>query len=506
MSILHYKTTKPNEPALIIEPGARNKTFADLECRSRCLSGFFQQSGLLRGDHIAVLMQNNQYYHEVCWAAQRAGLYYTPVNWHLTPSEAGYMIKDCGAKALIYSSDLAKMAASIKDLNSSLSICLQAGGNEYSGIMASTEFTRPDDRLSGAYMFYSSGTTGRPKGIKRQLPDTVFGTPDKHIERLRDQYGFDENTVYLNPAPLYHAAPLGWTLSAQALGGLTVIMKTFDAVELLMLIEKYKVTHVQCVPTMFVRLLKLTEEERSRYDLSSLKVIIHAAAPCPIDTKKEMIKWFGPILKEYYAGSEGNGFVAIDSHEWLSKIGSVGRPKNCTITITDENGVELEPGEIGHIYFSGGAHFNYHNDDDKTKGAYDAKGRSTLGDLGYLDTDGYLFLCGRRGDMINVGGVNVYPREIEDVLITHPSILDIAIIGEPCSEFGETLLAVIQPVNKAINEVKFLEMIRQYCQEKLAKYKIPRSIIFVETFPRMPTGKIKVDALRRILNQPRKGQ
>lgn len=502
MSLPHFAKIKPNDPAIILEPKAISISFADLDRRSRRLGGFFQQRGLQRGDHIAILMGNNAYYHETCWAAQRAGLYYTPVNWRLTLHEAAYMIEDCGAKALIYSSELADMAHAISKKHTQPSIILRAGGKKYEEITTSSPYEQLGDRLSGAYMFYSSGTTGRPKGVKRPLPDTAFGVPDKHVERLRDRYEFDDNTVYLSPAPLYHAAPLGWTLSAQALGGATIIMDKFDAREFLALIEKYKVTHAQCVPTMFVRLLKLPESERARYDLSSLKVVIHAAAPCPVDIKLKMIDWFGPILQEYYAGSEGNGFVAIDSHEWLLQKGSVGKPTTCSISIIDENGDEAQPGETGLVYFYGGAQFQYHNDEAKTKSAYDAKGRSTLGDLGYLNKEGYLYLTGRRGDMINVGGVNVYPREIEDVIIAHPDVCDVAVVGAPCDEYGEKILAVIQLLDGEMHEDEFRKKLDLFCREKLAKYKIPKSILLVKDFPRMPTGKIRVDELRDIVGLP----
>ena len=339
-------------------------------------------------------------------------------------------------------------------------------------------------------MLYSSGTTGRPKGVRVPLSGQPLGTPTPLLAMMGALYGMDEHTVYLSPAPLYHAAPLRFCMSVLRLGGTCIVMEKFDPRLALELIERHRVTHSQWVPTMFIRMLKLPEEERARFDLSSQRVAIHAAAPCPIPVKEQMIDWWGPILHEYYAGTEGNGFTAITSEEWLAHRGSVGRPLRGAVHIVDDEGRELPPGQEGTVYFSGGARFEYHNDPEKTRSAYDERGWSTLGDVGYLDEEGYLYLTDRKAHMIISGGVNIYPQETENVLVLHPKVADVAVIGVPNEEFGEEVKAVVQLLDPAEAGPELAEELIAWCRERLSAIKCPRSVDFVEELPRHPTGKL----------------
>ncbi len=350
-----------------------------------------------------------------------------------------------------------------------------------------------DDEVEGGLMLYSSGTTGRPKGVKHPLKMEPLGTPPPLALGIMGMYQAKEDSVYLSPAPLYHAAPLGFTMSFLRLGATVIVMEHFDAAEALALIERYRATHSQWVPTMFVRMLKLPAEERSSYDVSSLQVAIHAAAPCPIPVKEQMIEWWGPVLHEYYAGTEGNGFCAIDSEQWLAHKGSVGRPLQGKLHILDEEGNELPTGEIGTIYFGEGAEFEYHNDPEKTAASRSKEGYTTLGDVGYVDEEGFLYLTDRKSFMIISGGVNIYPQETENLLITHPKVADVAVIGVPNEEFGEEVKAVVQPREMPADDeaaAKLAGELIQYCRSHLADVKCPRSIDFREELPRHPTGKL----------------
>jgi fatty-acyl-CoA synthase len=339
-------------------------------------------------------------------------------------------------------------------------------------------------------MLYSSGTTGRPKGVLRPLPDTTPGQEDARLAATAQAYGFRDGMVYLSPAPMYHAAPLAFSVLAQRFGGTVVIMEHFDPASALALIERHRVTHSQWVPTMFVRLLRLSDEERSAHDLSSHEVAIHAAAPCPVPVKHGMIEWWGPILHEYYAGTEGNGSTAINSEEWLARPGSVGRARAGQVHIIGPTGEELPAGEEGAIYFSGGASFEYHGDPEKTEGARLPGGLSTLGDIGYLDEEGWLFLTDRKAHMIISGGVNIYPREIEDVLIQHPAVADVAVIGVPDEDFGEAVKAVVELLAGREPSPAMASELTAFARQHLAGFKVPRSIDFTDHLPRLATGKL----------------
>jgi long-chain acyl-CoA synthetase len=352
------------------------------------------------------------------------------------------------------------------------------------------------DECEGQDMLYSSGTTGRPKGI---VPPNL-GSPIGYVEPSSvgffNLFGFDVNTVYISPAPLYHAAPLRFCMMVLRTGGTVVVMERFDAETSLALIEKHKATHSQWVPTMFIRMLKLPEEERKKFDISSLKVSIHAAAPIPIPVKEEMIKWWGPILFEYYGATEGNGITMITSEDWLAHKGSVGRAVVGEIHILDEDENELPMGEPGIVYFGDGNPFEYHNDPEKLAETTSSHGWTTIGDIGYVDEDGYLYLTDRKANMIISGGVNIYPQEAENVLVGHPKVLDVAVIGVPNEEFGEEVKAVVQPKDMA-DAGPDLEMeLIGFCRQHLSKIKCPASVDFEEKLPRTPTGKLFKRRLR----------
>ena len=480
----------PSHPAAIEAATGRIRTFAELDERSSRLAACLEAAGMAEQGHVAAFLPNCLEYFDVAWAAQRSGLWLTPVNWHLTPAEAGYIITDCGTQALVASPEL---AAVLSDGDFTLQppalrICTGEDGLEAVIRDAPPAMSRPE--TEGSLMFYSSGTTGRPKGILRPWQSSPYGTI-RGIEMLMSAvYGFTAETVYLCPAPLYHAAPIGWSMGALRLGTTVVVMERFDPLETLRLIEKYRVTHVQMVPTMFVRLLKLSAEERSRYDLSSLRAVIHAAAPCPVEVKTQMLDWWGPIIHEYYSSSEGNGFTMIGPDEWRAHPGSVGRPAGGQIHILDENGKELPTGEVGTIWFEGTARFEYHNDAAKTADAYNERGWSTLGDMGSLDEEGYLYLSDRRTNLILTGGVNVYPQEVENELALHPAVLDVAVIGVPDAEMGQQVKAVVQPADPAAAGPELEAELIAFCRDRLAGFKCPRSVDFVDDLPRLPSGKL----------------
>jgi acyl-CoA synthetase (AMP-forming)/AMP-acid ligase II len=346
-----------------------------------------------------------------------------------------------------------------------------------------------DDQQEGQAMLYSSGTTGYPKGVKKPLPDTAYGE-GADINLMAALYGATEDSIYLSPAPLYHAAPLAFTMGLLRYGTQVVVMEHFDAERALEYIETYRITHSQWVPTMFVRMLKLPEEVRAKYDVSTLQCAIHAAAPCPIPVKEQMIDWWGPVLYEYYAGTEGNGFVQLNSEEWLAHKGSVGKPLTCELHICDDEGNELPPGEPGTVYMGGGGEFEYFKDDEKTSGSRHPKGWTTLGDVGYVDEDGYLYLTDRKHFMIISGGVNIYPQEAENVLITHDAVIDVAVFGVPNEEFGEEVKAVVQPRDMSQATPELAIELMDYCRDQLSHVKCPRSVDFREELPRHPTGKL----------------
>ena len=495
----HAKTT-PDKPAYIMAATGETVTYKELDERSNQLAHFFREAGLKAGDSIALFMDNNARFYEICWAAQRAGLYYTCVSSRLTASEVAYIADDCNARMFFASATLSSVAEELlKDglLPSRVERKFAVDGaipgyENFEEARAKFPATPIADETAGTDMLYSSGTTGRPKGVKHPLTGGAIDD-DTALEGLAMLlYGMDANTIYLSPAPLYHAAPLRWSMTVQRLGGTVVVMEHFDAEDALRQIEKHKATHSQWVPTMFVRMLKMPEEVRAKYDVSSMKVAIHAAAPCPVPVKEQMIQWWGPVIYEYYAGSEGNGFTALNSEEWLAHKGSVGKPLNAIAHICDDEGNELPAGEAGTIYFESESQFEYHNDPKKTKEARhpDHPTWSTLGDIGRVDEEGYLYLTDRKAFMIISGGVNIYPQEAENILVMHPSVADVAVIGVPNEDFGEEVKAIVQPIDWADAGPALEAELMEFCKSQLSAIKCPRSIDFEEELPRHPTGKL----------------
>lgn len=483
---------------MIVEPGEREVDYATLDDGANRLAHLLRHRGLGPGHSMAIWMENNSAYLEATWAPQRSGLYYTTLSPQLTADEVTYVLEDCGAEVLVTSYARRHVAAEVIARLPLLHTKLMIGGT-IEGFDSYEDAVEPQSRepfaepLEGRSMLYSSGTTGRPKGVRRELSRVPLGTEgfDSVLGLGKSLYGYGEDMVFLSPAPLYHAAPLWFTMAVHRIGGTTVVMDRFDPVEFLMLIERHRVTHTLVVPTMFVRLLKLPATERTRFDVSSLRYAIHGAAPCPAEVKEQLIDWWGPVIYEYYAGTEGNGFVACNSAEWLAHRGTVGRSLGGPVLrILDDEGQELRPGEIGNVYFEGGPDFEYHNDPEKTRSVHDRRGWTTLGDVGYLDADGYLYLTDRKAYTIISGGVNVYPQETEDALISHPKVIDAAVFGIPHEEFGEQVKAVVQLVNADDASPEVEAELIAWCRRRLAAYKCPKSVDFERELPRHPTGKL----------------
>lgn len=493
----------PSRPAVVMAGTGAVVTYGEMEANSRRFARVLRASGVGRGGHVAVLMENHPRYFEVYWAAQRIGAYTTPINWHLKSEEAGYIVADCGASVLVTSAQLAPLASDLAPHLGAVSRRLMVDGTaegyeSYEDAIASQSDDPLEDEVEGSFMFYSSGTTGRPKGIKPRLSFPEFGDTNSVLAMLMQfMYGFTGDSRYLSPAPLYHAAPLGWSTSAQRLGATVVVMERFDPEATLRAIEEHAITHAQFVPTHFVRMLKLDESVRGRHDTSSLRTVVHAAAPCPVEVKHKMIDWWGPIIHEYYAGSEGNGFCAIGPEQWLAHPGSVGLPVRGTLHICDEDGNELRAGETGQIWFESDVVFEYHNDPDKTRAAFDHRGWSSLGDIGRVDAEGYLYLTDRASHMIISGGVNIYPQEVENLLASHPRISDVAVIGVPNEDLGEEVKAVVIPAPGTDPGPALAAEIIEHCRAHLAHYKCPVSVDFVDELPRLPTGKLLKRELRQ---------
>ncbi|MCK8782895.1 AMP-binding protein [Roseomonas sp. NAR14] len=480
-------------------------TYAALDARANRAAQWLIGLGLQPGDGICLLLENGPAMLELAYAARRAGLYYTPLSTHLRVPEVAYMLADSGARLLVTSPALAALAAAVQEGGIAEGLPRFATGaglpgyQSYEAALAAypAPAELPGDRPLGREFLYSSGTTGLPKGIRRDLlPGDRADKPDWTPNWLR-AYGFARDSVYLSPAPLYHAAPHRYVTRTLDLGGSVVVMRKFDAEAALALIERFGVTHSQWVPTMFVRLLGLPEATRRRHDLSTHRVAIHAAAPCPVAVKQAMIDWWGPILVEYYAGSESVGGTVIDSHEWLAHRGSVGRAFDSEVFILDAAGEQVPQGVIGNVWFRNGTRFRYHNAPEKTEAAFDAEGRGTYGDLGHLDADGYLYLSDRRADLILSGGVNVYPWEIEQALAHHPAVAEVAVVGVPHPEFGEAVHAVVRAADDAEPGPALATALIAHCRERLAGPKCPRSVEFADSLPRSETGKL----LRRILKE-----
>jgi long-chain acyl-CoA synthetase len=491
----------PDKPAYIMASSGERVTYGQLNAQSNRIAHLFRHFGLKAGDHIAFYLENNIRLFEIAWGAQRSGLIYTAISSRLTAAEVDYIVTDCGAKLFVTSKYLADTAAELTPLLKTVPRRFMIDGtiegyDSWEAAVARQPGTPISDQTTGHDMLYSSGTTGRPKGVLPVVTPEPIDAPNPLLDITRKLYGMDGDTIYLSPAPLYHAAPLRFNMSVMRLGGTSVIMENFDAGEYLRLVAKHRITHSQLVPTMFVRFLKLPDEVRLKYDVSSLKCAIHAAAPCPIPIKEKMIEWWGPIVWEYYGGTEGNGLTMCNATEWLAHKGTVGRSVVGKAKICDEDGNEVPAGEAGTIYFADGRPFAYHNDPKKTAESRNANGWSTLGDVGYVDADGFLYLTDRKAFMIISGGVNIYPQECENLLIGHPKVMDCAVFGVPNDDFGEEVKAVVQPRDWDDASPALAEELMAYCREHLSTLKCPRSIDFEAELPRHPTGKLYKRLLR----------
>jgi fatty-acyl-CoA synthase len=496
----HARTT-PDKVAYRMAATGATLTYRELEAASNRGAQLLRSLGLEAGDHMALLFENSLRFFEICWAAQRSGIYYTAISTWLVADEIAYIAGDCGAKVLVVSDALKALAEKFApllpaDIARYMSGVPAPGWKSWDAALAAQPATPIADEIVGYDMLYSSGTTGRPKGVKPQFRNEPLGTVSPLLQLLvQKMCGVDAASVYLSPAPLYHAAPLRFNMMVGALGGSSVIMQRFDPEAYLRLVEQYRCTQTQLVPTMFVRMLKLPDAVRARYDVSSLRAAVHAAAPCPVEVKQKMIDWWGPIFIEYYAGTEGNGATIANTADWLAHRGTVGRPLAGQIHIVGADDNECPTGKIGQVYFSGGPEFAYHNDPARTKGAYNARGWSSLGDLGYLDADGYLYLTDRRAYMIISGGVNIYPQEAESVLVNHPAVADVAVFGVPNEEMGEEVKAVVQLLPGFAPGADLADELIAYCKARLSPIKCPRSVDFRAELPRTPTGKL----LKRLL-------
>ena len=501
-----HAASDPDRPAVVMAGSGRMLTYAELDDHSARLASALHGLGLRKGDVIALLSDNSAEAFEIYWAAIRSGLYITAVNWHLAPQEAAYIVADSGAQVVICSAGVRELAEQVVQLVPEVTAWYAFGGVvdgylPYAELLAAAG-PRLTDQPRGSEMLYSSGTTGRPKGIKPHLfPIQVHEPGDPLVALLQHAFKITSDDVYLSPAPIYHAAPLRWCGGVQALGGTVVLMERFDAEKALAAIERYRVTATQMVPTMFIRMLQLPEDTRIAYDVSSLRLAVHAAAPCPPDVKDAMIAWWTPILTEYYGATEGHGITLITTPEWQTKRGSVGKAALGIVHICDDEGNELPAGDVGTIYFERDVvPFEYHNDPEKSASSRHPTHDkwSTVSDVGYLDEDGYLFLTDRKAFMIISGGVNIYPQEAENVLALHPKVFDVAVIGVPDAEMGEQVKAVVQLRDGVAPSDDLAAEIITYVRNRIAHYKAPRSVDFVAELPRLATGKL---AKRVLMNR-----
>ncbi len=494
-----HAQTHPDKPAIIVAETGEAISYAELDASSNRAAQLFRAHGLEHEHVIAFMLDNTPHYYGLTWGAQRAGLRYVCISSRLTQDETDYILENSGAKMLVVAASLAPAALQLQTKIERFSM----GGDIVGWPRIEDELAKMPaepiaDERAGVDMLYSSGTTGRPKGVRVPLPeDPAIDAPNSLVMLASMAFGINADSIYLSPAPLYHAAPLRWSMTIHRLGGTVVLMKKFDPEGALAAIQHYRCNAAQFVPTHFVRMLKLPEAVRAQYDVSSMKSAIHAAAPCPIPVKQAMIDWWGPVLLEYYAGSEGNGMTFATSQDWLAHKGTVGRAINGVVHIVGEdNETEVPIGEEGTVFFESESVFEYHDDPEKTASSRNSKGWSTLGDVGKLDAEGFLYLTDRKSFMIISGGVNIYPQEIENHLVTHPKVADVAVVGGPHEEMGEEVIAVVQPADMADATDAFRDELIAYARQKLSGVKIPRRIDFVDALPRHDTGKLYKRLLR----------
>ncbi|HEY2815099.1 MAG TPA: AMP-binding protein [Acidimicrobiales bacterium] len=494
----------PDQPAFIMATTGETISFGEHEARSNRVAHLLRDLGLKRLDHVAIFMENNPRMFEFEAGAERTGLYFTCINSYLSPEEAAYIVNDSESQVLLSSAAKREIAAALPALCPNVRRFLMVDGvvdgwESFEDAVAPYPSTPVDDETLGAAMLYSSGTTGQPKGIYRSMPEQPPARALAVMDFVKAMFGFREGMTYLSPAPLYHSAPQASVSATIRLGSTAVIMERFDPEQFLQLVERYRVTNSQMVPTMFSRLLKLPEDVKHRYDLSSLETIVHAAAPCPVPIKEAMIEWWGPKLVEYYGATEANGFTFCDSEQWLAHRGTVGKCILGKLLVLDEEGNECPTGTSGTVWFQGATAFEYYNDPEKTADSRreDEGGvMSTVGDVGYVDGEGYLYLTDRKTYMIISGGVNIYPQETENLLISHPKVMDAAVFGVPNDDLGEEVKAVVQVVEGVEPGPTLERELIAHCREHLAHYKCPRSVDFEDELPRLPTGKLYKRLLR----------
>ncbi|PTM53430.1 AMP-binding protein [Phreatobacter oligotrophus] len=500
----HHAKAHPDRAAFIMAGSGETVSYRQFEERANRLAHLLRAHGLKRLDHYAIFMENNARYLEACAAGERAGLYYTCINSYLLADELAYILNNSESKLLITSRAKREVAFQALKQCPNVTLCLVVDGDpadaahpDFATAVARYPATPIADEALGTPMLYSSGTTGRPKGILRPLPENPPSEPLPLYVFLDKLWRYREDMIYLSPAPLYHSAPQAAVSLTIRRGGTVVVMEHFDPEAYLALIEKHRVTHSQLVPTMFSRMLKLPLEVRGRYDLSSLEIAVHAAAPCPPQVKEDMIGWWGPIIHEYYGATEAMGFTACDSAEWMSHRGTVGRVLMGDLHILDAEMQPAPKGEPGEIWFKTANPFVYFNDPERTAASRSPDGTmSTVGDVGYVDDEGFLYLTDRSTFMIISGGVNIYPQECENLLITHPKVADAAVFGVPNEDLGEEVKAVVQPMPGVEPGPALAEELIAFCRAHLSAQKCPRSIDFMDQLPRLPTGKLYKKGLR----------
>jgi long-chain acyl-CoA synthetase len=499
----HHANTSPAKLALAVADNGEELTYAALIANADRAAQLFASMGLSQGDTVAIFLENHIRYAELCWAAKNSGVTYVCIGSQSSVEDAAYIVENSDAKILVTSAALSETALRVIESLYAQPRCLMIDGADvpfesYEALMVAQDAVPMTGRRRGPSMLYSSGTTGRPKGVRTPLPKEPPESPPRRLTMLRQTFGLAEDTVLVSPGPLYHAAPGRFMMSVLRVGGSVVSFRRFDAEGTLRAIETYRATHCVLVPTMFIRMLALPPEIRARYDLSSLRSAVHMAAPCPVAVKEQMIDWWGPIIDEMYSGTEAVGHTIIRSREWLEHKGSVGcATAGCEIRIIDDNGRLLPPFEPGQIYMRNGHRFEYHKDPAKTDLVYAADGWATLGDVGYLDKDNYLYLTDRKAHMIISGGVNIYPQEAENWLLQHPAVADVAVIGVPHPEFGEEVKAVVELKDHSANEPQLATELIEWCCRHLTKIKCPRSVDFVTELPRNESGKL----MKRLVKQ-----
>jgi long-chain acyl-CoA synthetase len=505
MYAAEHAAEHPDQPAIVMAPSGRQLTFAEYEAAANQVAHVLRETGLQRKDHMAIFMENDPAMLVTEAGAERTGLYFTPVNSYLSAEEVAYVVNDSRSRVVVTSAAKAEVARELPALCPDVErwIMVNTAGDpggpfeSFEEVVGAQPTDHVADEQLGAPMMYSSGTTGRPKGILRPMFDIHPAENSIGVIGIAMLWRFRDDMVYLSPAPLYHTAPQVSVAIALRMKSTAIVMEHFDPALYLDLVGRYRVTHTQVVPTMFTRMLKLPPDVRAAADVSSLEVVIHAAAPCPVPVKEQMIEWFGPILLEYYAASEGNGATFITSEDWLAHKGSVGRGVLSEIRILDDEGRPCPVGTPGTVWFAGATDFEYFGDPEKTASSRRDGGKtSTVGDVGYLDSDGYLFLTDRKAHMIISGGVNIYPQETENLLVTHPKVLDAAVIGVPNEDLGEEVKAVVQPVDGVAGDEALERELIAFCREHLAHFKCPRTVDFVDELPRLPTGKLYKGVLR----------